>query len=89
MGGLKTRIETDFYYNAGTPLRHAYASLGPVLAGQTWTTLMDENTYADTIDFEGPVAWSPRAFLSCAMPRPWGRISPPRLRWRILAPRQS
>ena len=57
MGGLKTRIETDFYYNAGSPLRlrHAYASLGPMLAGQTWTILGDENTYADTVDFEGPV----------------------------------
>ncbi len=57
MGGLKTRIETDFYYSGGgyLRLRHAYASLGPMLAGQTWTTLMDENTYADTIDFEGPV----------------------------------
>ena len=56
MGGLKTRIETDFYYGSNRlRMRHAYASLGGVLAGQTWTTLMDENTYADTIDFEGPV----------------------------------
>ena len=57
MGALKTRIETDFAYNSGTPLRlrHAYASLGGVLAGQTWSILGDENTYADTIDFEGPV----------------------------------
>ena len=56
MGGLKTRIETDFYYGSNRlRMRHAYASLGSFLAGQTWTTLMDENTYADTIDFEGPV----------------------------------
>ncbi len=57
MGALKTRIETDFAYNDGSPLRlrHAYATLGGVLAGQTWTVLMDENTYADTVDFEGPV----------------------------------
>ena len=55
-GNLKTRIETDFYGTKNAlRLRHAYASLGGVLAGQTWTTLMDENTYADTIDFEGPV----------------------------------
>ena len=56
MGNLKTRIETDFY----TPrrprrLRHAYASLGGVLVGQNWSILGDENTYADTIDVEGPV----------------------------------
>lgn len=56
IGGLKTRIETDFYGGGNAlRLRHAYATLGGVLAGQTWTTLMDENTYADTIDFEGPV----------------------------------
>ena len=55
-GQLKTRIETDFYGGGNAlRLRHAYASLGPVLAGQTWSTLMDQNTYADTVDFEGPV----------------------------------
>ncbi|MCY3824263.1 MAG: DcaP family trimeric outer membrane transporter, partial [Nitrospinae bacterium] len=56
MGGLKTRIETDFYYGSNRlRMRHAYASLGPMLAGQTWSILGDENTYADTVDFEGPV----------------------------------
>ena len=56
MGGLKTRIETDFYYGSNRlRMRHAYASLGSFLAGQTWTILGDENTYADTNDFEGPV----------------------------------
>ena len=55
-GDLKTRIETDFYGGGNAlRLRHAYATWSGLLAGQTWTTLMDENTYADTIDFEGPV----------------------------------
>ena len=55
-GQLKTRIETDFYGGGNAlRMRHAYATLGGVLAGQTWSTIMDENTYADTIDFEGPV----------------------------------
>lgn len=56
-GDLKTRIEGDFFYHGGRPyrLRHAYGSLGPVLAGQTWSIFMDEDTYADTVDFEGPV----------------------------------
>ncbi len=56
-GALKTRIETDFYYNDDIHLRlrHAYASLGSVLAGRTWSILGDENTYADTVDLEGPV----------------------------------
>ncbi len=57
MGNLKTRIETDFLYDSGSHLRlrHAYASLGGVLVGQNWSILGDENTYADTIDVEGPV----------------------------------
>ena len=56
-GDLKTRIEGDFYYYDGAPfrLRHAYGSLGPVLAGQTWSIFQDEDTYADTVDFGGPV----------------------------------
>ena len=56
MGNLKTVIETDFY-GAGDVLRlrHAYASLGGVLAGQNWSIIGDENTYADTIDAQGPV----------------------------------
>ena len=29
--------------------------MGGVLAGQTWSILGDENTYADTVDFDGPV----------------------------------
>ena len=56
MGNLKTRIETDFYSDPNAlRLRHAYASLGSVLVGQTWSILGDENTYADTVDFDGPV----------------------------------
>jgi hypothetical protein len=56
MGNLKTRIETDFLYSPDDlRLRHAYASLGGVLVGQNWSILGDENTYADTIDVEGPV----------------------------------
>ena len=57
MGNLKTRIEADFLFHKDSHLRlrHAYASLGGVLVGQNWSILGDENTYADTIDAEGPV----------------------------------
>lgn len=59
MGAMRTRIEADFYSTAGSAnplrLRHAYGSLGPVLAGQNWTIFGDEDTYADTLDFDGPV----------------------------------
>ena len=56
MGAVNTRLETDFYGDGkALRLRHAYGSLGPVLAGQTWTIFGDEDTYADTLDFDGPV----------------------------------
>ena len=55
-GGLETRIETDFYGGGNAlRLRHAYGQLGPVLAGQTWSLLGDEDTAASTVDFNGPV----------------------------------
>jgi len=63
-GQLKTRIEGDFFGTGGNErfsnsnswrLRHAWGSLGPVLAGQTWTTFMDQDTWASTVDFFGPV----------------------------------
>ena len=63
-GQLRTRIEGDFSGTGGNErfsnsstfrLRHAWGQLGPVLAGQTWTTFMDQDTYANTVDFAGPV----------------------------------
>ena len=58
MGTVNTRIEGDFSFSGDKNplrLRHAYGSLGPVLAGQSWTIFGDEDTYADTLDFDGPV----------------------------------
>ncbi|MDA0702467.1 MAG: DcaP family trimeric outer membrane transporter [Proteobacteria bacterium] len=61
-GMMRTRIEGDFFGNGGNQnvsnsnsfrLRHAFGQLGPVLAGQTWTTFMDANTFVDTVDFFG------------------------------------
>ena len=54
-GALNTVIETDFYGGDNVlRLRHAYGSLGPVLAGQAWSLLVDEDTAASTVDFNGP-----------------------------------
>ena len=58
MGTVNTRIEGDFSFSGDKKplrLRHAYGSLGPVLAGQSWTIFGDEDSYADTLDFDGPV----------------------------------
>ena len=56
MGALNTRIETDFYGSGNVlRLRQAYGALGPVLAGQAWSIIGDDHTYADTVDFDGPI----------------------------------
>ena len=57
-GALNTVIEGHF---AGGKdgglfgLRHAYGELGPVRAGQAWSIISEEDTFADTVDFNGPV----------------------------------
>src|SRR4029450_9487183 len=38
-------------------LRHAYGTYGGLLAGQTWSTFVDENNMPNTIDFESPTAF--------------------------------
>jgi hypothetical protein len=64
MGELNTHIEADFYgadgnesvsNSHGLRLRHAYGTLGHLLAGQTWTNFMDPASLPDTVDFGGPV----------------------------------
>ena len=62
-GNLVTRIEGDFFGPAGNQrvsnsdafrVRQAYGVLGPVLAGQTQSTFMDEDTFAEMVDNYGP-----------------------------------
>ena len=55
-------VETDFFgttdpfrrTRAFLRLRHAYIRVGRVLAGQTWSTFMDETILPSTLDFESP-----------------------------------
>ncbi len=55
---LRMYVETDFYGSSSVlRLRHAYGSWGGLLAGQTWSTFVDENNMPDTIDFESPMAF--------------------------------
>jgi hypothetical protein len=52
-------IETDFYgTSSALRLRHAYGTYGGLLAGQTWTTFMDDDNLPRTIDFEAPMAFA-------------------------------
>jgi hypothetical protein len=54
---LRMYVETDFYgTNTALRLRHAYGSWNGLLAGQTWSTFMDDDNFPRTIDFESPTA---------------------------------
>ena len=56
---LRMFIETDFYgTSSALRLRHAYGSYGGLLAGQTWSTFMDDDNLPRTIDFEAPMAFA-------------------------------
>ena len=56
---LRMFIETDFYGTSSVlRLRHAYGSFGGLLAGQTWSTFVDEDNMPRTIDFEAPMAFA-------------------------------
>jgi len=56
---LRMFIETDFYgTSSALRLRHAYGTWGGLLAGQTWTTFMDDDNLPRTIDFEAPTAFA-------------------------------
>jgi hypothetical protein len=63
MGPLKTRFEGDFFGGGGNQvisnstsfrLRHAFGSIGGLMAGQTWSNFMPIESYPGTIDFNGP-----------------------------------
>jgi hypothetical protein len=63
-GDVTTYVEGDFFgapgnesvsNSNGLRMRHAYGTLGGLLAGQTWTTFSDPATYPETLDFGGPV----------------------------------
>jgi hypothetical protein len=56
---LRMFLEMDFYGSSSVlRLRHAYGSWGGLLAGQTWSTFMDDDNLPRTIDFEAPMAFA-------------------------------
>lgn len=59
-GDITSYLELDFFgstdtYSYTPRLRHAYGSIGHLLAGQTWTTFLNVAAIADTLDIGGPV----------------------------------
>lgn len=62
-GPARAFVEGDFFgaggnqnvsNSTGFRIRHAFAELGKLTAGQTWSTFMDVSVVPDTLDFEGP-----------------------------------
>ncbi len=62
LGPARILLEGDFFGAAGNQiasnsdsfrLRHAIVEVGPLLAGQWWTTFYDPGAYAETLDFQG------------------------------------
>lgn len=55
LGEAQGFVEGDFFGSGNAfRLRHGYGKLGPLLAGQTWSTFMDETIVPDVVDFENP-----------------------------------
>jgi len=56
---LRMFVEADFAEGTGYTLRlrHAYGTWGSLLAGQTWSTFMDELVIPKTIDLEPPMSF--------------------------------
>jgi hypothetical protein len=55
LGRGRAFIEGDFFGSDNTfRLRHAYGELGPVLAGQAWSTFIDISAWPELLEIEGP-----------------------------------
>jgi DcaP outer membrane protein len=55
---LRMYVETDFYGSSAVlRLRQVFGSYKGLLAGQAWSTFVDENNFPNTIDFESPIAF--------------------------------
>lgn len=55
---LRMYVETDFYGSGSVlRLRHAYGSYGGLLAGQAYSTFVDDANFPNTIDFENPMSF--------------------------------
>ena len=91
-GPARIFVESDFFGSGNSlRLRHAFGSVGPLLAGQTWSTFMDEDAIPPTLDFEEPrvfifvrqamIRWtwrrSDRLLVALALEEPDAEIEPP------------
>lgn len=57
-GVVRGFVEGDFFTTGNNlRIRHAYAEVGHLLAGQTWTAFTDPAAIPRTLDFESPIAF--------------------------------
>ena len=55
---LRMYVETDFYGSGSVlRLRQAFGSYKGLMAGQAWSTFVDDGNFPNTIDFESPIAF--------------------------------
>ena len=55
---LRMYVETDFYGSGNViRLRQAFGSYRGLMAGQAWSTFVDDANFPNTIDFESPIAF--------------------------------
>ena len=55
---LRMYVETDFYGSGNViRLRQAFGSYKGLMAGQAWSTFVDDANFPSTIDFESPIAF--------------------------------
>ena len=55
---LRMYVETDFYGSGNVlRLRQAFGSYKGLMAGQAWSTFVDDANFPNTIDFESPMAF--------------------------------
>jgi hypothetical protein len=82
-GDVKTHLEFDLFGASGNEsvsnshglrLRHAYGSIGSVLAGQTWSNFMTPSALPEALDFGGPVGqtFARQAQMRWSQPFPGG-----------------
>lgn len=92
-GEIRAFVEGDFYGSGNTlRIRHAFVDIGGRwLAGQTWSTFMDENVIPSTLDFELPAAYAfarhamirytqplgDKAFVALALEQPSAKLEAP------------
>lgn len=57
-GTARGFVETDFFTSdSRLRIRHAYAEVGSLLVGQTWSGFTDPDSIPRTLDFESPIAF--------------------------------